>query len=58
VTVVEIRGHKVRLGFEAPHDVPVHREEVWVKLHAEEIAAERDPFLPEADSVNDADKIA
>lgn len=28
VKVVEIRGDKVRLGFEAPRDVTVHREEV------------------------------
>jgi len=28
VTVVEIRGDKVRLGIEAPRDVPVHRKEV------------------------------
>lgn len=29
VTVVEIRGDKVLLGFSAPVDVPIHREEVW-----------------------------
>jgi len=29
VIVVEIRGDKVRLGIEAPTDVPVHREEVY-----------------------------
>jgi carbon storage regulator len=29
VTVVEIRGGKVRLAIEAPLDVPVHREEVY-----------------------------
>ncbi len=29
VTVVEIRGDKVRLGVEAPPDVPVHRREVY-----------------------------
>jgi carbon storage regulator len=29
VTVVEIRGDKVRLGIEAPADIPVHRQEVF-----------------------------
>lgn len=28
ITVVEIRGDKVRLGIQAPRDVPVHRQEV------------------------------
>lgn len=29
ITVVDIRGDKVRLGVEAPKDVPVHRQEVY-----------------------------
>ena len=29
VMVVEVRGDKVRLGIEAPKDVPVHRREVY-----------------------------
>lgn len=29
IVVVEIRGDKVRLGIEAPRDVPVHRREVY-----------------------------
>lgn len=29
ITVVEIRGDKIRLGIVAPKDVPVHREEVY-----------------------------
>lgn len=29
VTVIDIRGDKVRLAFEAPLEVPVHRREVY-----------------------------
>jgi len=31
VVVLEIQGNKVRLGFEAPQDVPIHREELQAK---------------------------
>jgi carbon storage regulator len=33
ITVVEIRGDKVRLGIVAPKDVPVHRQEVYDAIH-------------------------
>jgi len=33
ITVVEIRGDKVRLGIAAPKDVPVHRQEVYEAIH-------------------------
>ncbi len=29
ITIIEIRGDKVRLAIEAPRDVPVHRMEVY-----------------------------
>lgn len=32
IVVVEIRGDKVRLGVEAPKEVPVHRREVYDAL--------------------------
>jgi len=32
VTVLEINGERVRLGFEAGQDVPVHRWEVWERI--------------------------
>ena len=32
VTIIEIRGDKVRLGIEAAKDVPIHREEVWLTI--------------------------
>lgn len=33
VTVLEIFGSRVRLGFELDADVPVHRSEVWERIH-------------------------
>ena len=38
IVIVEIRGDKVRLGVEAPKEVPVHRREVYdaIKRAAEE----------------------
>ena len=34
VTVLDITGGRVRLGFEADADVPVHRLEVWERIRA------------------------
>ena len=34
VTVLEIGNGRVRLGFEANKDVPVHRAEVWERIRA------------------------
>ena len=39
VTVIEVRGEQVRLGIEAPPEVPVWREEVVAKKDA--VAAAR-----------------
>lgn len=33
IVVVEIRGDKVRLGVEAPRQVPVHRREIFDAIH-------------------------
>ncbi|MBM4005348.1 MAG: carbon storage regulator CsrA [Planctomycetes bacterium] len=35
VTIVDIRGDKVRLGINAPQDVPVHRQEVYDAIQRE-----------------------
>jgi len=40
VTVVEIRGDKVRLGIVAPKQVPVHRQEVFDAIHASKAETE------------------
>lgn len=39
ITVVDIRGEKVRLGITAPREIPVHRKEVWAAIKREEEAA-------------------
>ena len=39
IVVVEIRGDKVRLGVEAPKEVPVHRREVYDAIRRSEQAA-------------------
>lgn len=36
IAVVEIRADKVRLGIEAPKEVPVHREEVYEAIKISE----------------------
>jgi carbon storage regulator len=39
ITVVDIRGDKVRLGINAPAEVPVHRKEVYEAIKRENRAA-------------------
>ena len=36
ITIVDVRGDKVRIGIEAPSHVPVHRHEVYLQLQAEQ----------------------
>ena len=43
VTVVEIRGDKVRLGIDAPKDVTVHRREVYEAIQNQLRAQEEAP---------------
>lgn len=39
ISIVEIRGDKVRLGIEAPKEVPVHRREVYDAIKRNEAAS-------------------
>ncbi len=36
VVIVEIRGDKVRIGFEAPPEIPIHRREIHEAIKAKE----------------------
>ena len=41
IVVVEIRGDKVRLGVEAPKEVPVHRNEVYEAIRRNQQGEQR-----------------
>jgi carbon storage regulator len=51
VTIIDVRGDKVRLGIRAPRNVPVHRKEVYDAIRREnEAAAHLSPAdLPKTD---------
>jgi len=39
ITIVDIRGDKVRIGINAPSEIPVHRKEVYEAIKRENRAA-------------------
>ena len=51
VTIVDIRGDKVRLGINAPSSIPVHRQEVFDAIQRE---AQRDSADADAAKKNPA----
>ena len=55
IVVVDIRGDKVRLGVEAPKEVPVHRREVFdlIKQNEANEAAAQDGAPREAEATED-----
>jgi len=46
VTVLEIRGDRVRLKIEAPPEMPVHRQEVWDAIHGFDFPVPTSPSSP------------
>ena len=59
LTVVDIRGDKVRIGIEAPKECPVHRQEVYNAIQREkagqrpqEIGVLDRPFCPICTQLN------
>jgi carbon storage regulator len=39
ITVLDISGSTVRLGIDAPSEVPIYRHEIWLAVKAENQAA-------------------
>ena len=40
ITVVKVQGDKVRIGIEAPKEIPVHRKEIQEKVNNEKAQLE------------------
>lgn len=55
IVVVEIRGDKVRLGVEAPKEVPVHRREVYEAIKRSEAASADQNSATQPDATESAD---
>jgi carbon storage regulator len=53
VTVLGVKGNQVRIGVNAPKDVPVHREEIYERIKREEGNDSRSG-APSAKIVDDA----
>jgi carbon storage regulator len=50
VTVVEVRGGRVRIAVEAPGEVSVHRQEIFDKIRSQNLPSRRfeaEQFEPE-----------
>ncbi len=55
IVVVEIRGDKVRLGVEAPKEVPVHRNEVYEAIRRNQQKPDASGSVVQNDGSNLAD---
>jgi carbon storage regulator len=53
ITVLDVKGHQVRLGIDAPRSVAVHREEVYQRIKLEQ-AGEGGPPEPPAQAHDEA----
>ncbi|WP_292749073.1 MULTISPECIES: carbon storage regulator CsrA [unclassified Methylophaga] len=36
IIVLDVKGNQVRIGIEAPDDVSIHREEIYLKIKSDE----------------------
>lgn len=46
LVVVSVQGDRVKLGFQAPHGITIHREEVYERVREERDNIQANPALP------------
>ena len=46
ITIVDVRGDKVRLGINAPRSISVHRKEIYLAIQKEKAAEEHPAPTP------------
>ena len=56
ITIVDVRGDKVRLGITAPKSIPVHRREVYEAIKREQQAKAADKKEADSDSSDSPQK--
>jgi len=56
VKVLSIRGNQVRLGFEAPKDVSIYRNEIWERIHTGQIGEKERKIIDVANSQGNAEE--
>lgn len=53
ITIVDVRGDKVRLGITAPKNIPVHRREIYDAIQREREKGNSPPEKPDSGSSSD-----
>jgi carbon storage regulator len=58
ITIVDVRGDKVRLGINAPRSISVHRKEIYDAIQREKAASKKEASDKEASDKETGDKEA